>query len=304
MHIIESFALNSGSKIDKPYIYESYAPLQWSTDRYITFQPFGTASFDSRKYSYWEEVLDILRPIFNKNNIHIVQIGSSGEPQIKGTMAMMGKTTLNQSAYLIKNAMLHLGIDSFGVHVASGYQKKIVALYSNMLPENSGPYWSDAKDVRLISSLKDDECPSYANQEHPKTIDRIKPEQVAEAVCELLDIEYTYEFETVYVGKHYAQKRIEVVPTNQIGNWKDFGVDSLILRMDKHFNEAVCASQLEKCACSLVTDKPIRLDLVKHFKKVERPAELDEAITNVFRKLDETKVISVLEVVVKKTDGF
>ena len=37
--------------------------------------------------------------------------------------------------------------------------------------------------------------------------------------------------------------------------------------MDKDFNEAVCASQLEKCPCSLVTDKPIRLDLVKHFKK-------------------------------------
>jgi len=267
MHIVESFALNSGSKIDKPYIYDSYVPLQWSTDRYITFQPFGTAAFESRKYSYWEEVFDILRPIFNKENIHIVQIGASGEPQIKGTMGMMGKTTLNQSAYLIKNAMLHLGIDSFGVHVASGYQKKIVALYSNMIPENSGPYWSKGKDVKLISSLKDNECPSYALQEDPKTIDRIKPEKIAKAVCDLLSIEYAYEFETVYTGKQYAQKRIEVVPTNHIGNWKDFGVDSLILRMDKHFNESVCASQLEKCACSLVTDKPIRLDLIKYFKK-------------------------------------
>tara|TARA_Y100000592_G_C5250713_1_gene212695 strand:- start:13 stop:522 length:510 start_codon:yes stop_codon:yes gene_type:complete len=36
--------------------------------------------------------------------------------------------------------------------------------------------------------------------------------------------------------------------------------------MDKHFNEGVCASQLEKCKCSIVSDKPIRLDLLNFYK--------------------------------------
>ena len=266
MHLLENFALNSGSKIDKPYIYDTYIPLQWDTDKYITFQPWGTDRFDSRKYSYWEEVLDILRPIFNKENIHIVQIGRANEPQIKGTMSMAGKTTINQAAYLIKNSILHLGVDSFGVHFASGFEKKIVALYSNMTPELSGPYWSKPEDVRLISSLEEGESPSYSMVEDPKTIDRIKAEFIAKQVCELLNLEFTYDFETVYMGKEYAQKRIEVVPTNHIGNWQDFNVDSLILRMDKHFNEGVCASQLEKCKCSIVSDKPIRLDLLNFYK--------------------------------------
>ena len=268
MHIVESFALNSASKIDKPYIYDTYIPLQWNTEKYITFQPFGTwPRGQAKRYSYWEEVMDILRPIFDSNGIHIVQIGSKGEPLIKGTMNMAGKTTINQAAYLIKNSLLHLGLDSFGVHIASGYGKKIVALYSNGLPATCGPYWSDEKDVRLICSVKEGEQPSWSEQENPKTIDRIKAEEIAQSVCELLGLKFNYDFETVYVGQNYAQKKIEIVPTNQVGNWKDFGVDSMILRMDKHFNEAVCASQLEKCPCSLVTDQPIRLDLIKYFSK-------------------------------------
>ena len=267
MHIVESFALNSGAKIDKPYIYDSYIPLQWGTDKYITFQPFGTwPRGQAKMYSYWEEVTDILRPIFNKNNIHIVQLGAKGEPQIKGTMPMMGRTSINQVAYLIKNSLLHLGLDSFGVHVASGYGKKIVALYSNSSPQNCGPYWSNQKDIRLMSSVREGELPSYCEFEDPKTIDRIKAEDIAKNVCELLGLEYTYEYETLYVGKEYSQKRIELVPTHHVGNWKDFGVDSLILRMDKHFDESICASQLEKSPCSVVTDKPMSLDLLKYYK--------------------------------------
>ena len=279
MHILESFAINSGSKIDRPYIYDTYIPLQWNTEKYITFQPFGTwPRGQAKQYSYWEEVMDILRPIFDSNGIHIVQIGSKGEPPIKGVMNMIGKTTLNQAAYLIKNSLLHLGLDSFGVHMASGYGKKIVALYSNGLPATCGPYWSDEKDVRLICSVKEGEQPSWCEHENPKTIDRIKAEEVARSVCELLDLNFDYEFETLYIGKEYAQKRIEVVPTNHIGNWKDFGVDSLILRMDKHFSEEMCAAQLEKCHCSIVTDKPVRLDLIKHYKK--RIAELVFIVKN------------------------
>ena len=124
MHLLESFALSTGTKIDKPYIYTSYTPLPLETEKYISFQPWGQKEFDARIYPYWNEVLDILRPSLNEKNIPVIQLGVKGEDKVQGTIDMRGKTSINQAAYVIKNAALHLGIDSFGVHVASGFGKK------------------------------------------------------------------------------------------------------------------------------------------------------------------------------------
>lgn len=271
MHLIESYSLGCGMQIEKPSIYDSYIPLPVSDVRkYVSFQPFGQAP--SRSYSLWPEVTDILRPIFNKEDIALVQIGVETDLKIDGSLDMRGRTSVNQAAYIIKNSILHLGVDSFGVHVASGYGKKIVALYSNMLPSESGPYWSDEKDVSLFSSVKEGEFASYAHQEIPQTIDRILPEKVAEAVCSALNIKFDYPYETLHVGKEYQLDRIEVVPTHTILNWKELKVESLIIRMDKFFNTSILASQLGMCPCSIVTDKPIDLNIIRGFR--DRVTEL------------------------------
>ena len=147
MHLVESFSLNTGLKIGKPYLYEKFVPLPFQND-YITLQPYG--KFESRKYDYWSEVIDILGPTLDKNNIKIVQIGAPPENPLYGCHNMIGQTEFNQAAYLIKNSVLHVGIDSFGIHFASGYGKKMVGLYSNMLPSQSGPYWSDDEDTIIL----------------------------------------------------------------------------------------------------------------------------------------------------------
>lgn len=41
-----------------------------------------------------------------------------------------------------------------------------------------------------------------------------------------------------------------------------------------------------------------------HFTRVERPCDLDGALDNAFRMMDQTSLTTVLEVVVEKTDGF
>ena len=40
MHLVEQYALACGAKIDKPYIYEKFAPLPFNN--YITFSPFSS----------------------------------------------------------------------------------------------------------------------------------------------------------------------------------------------------------------------------------------------------------------------
>ncbi len=265
MHLIESQALNTGLKINKPYIYESYVPLGQDVDKYITIQPYG--AHDARQYSYWLEVLDTLLPLLDKENIKVVQIGVGNEPELPGCVDMRAKTSINQAAYLIKNSLLHLGVDSFGVHVASGYDKKIVALYSNMLPSQSGPYWSNEKDIILLEPERKDSKPSYTAFEFPKTINRIRPEQITRSVAKLLNIKFEFPYDTLHIGKEYESKKVELHPDSYLTNWSELGVDSLIVRMDLEFNEGNLIKQLRLTKCSLVTDRPINLQIIQALKE-------------------------------------
>ena len=261
MHLVESFALNTGLKIGEPYIYEKFVPLPFE-EKYISFQPFG--KYDARKYDYWEEVLEILMPALVKNNIRVIQLGLPDEKLIYGCHNMRGKTDFNQAAYIIKNSLLHFGIDSFGVHFASGYDKKIVALYCNMLPSNSGPYWSKKDDVILLEPEREgkNRC-SYAPVEDPKTINTIKPEDIAKSVCKLLDISLDFPYRTIHIGQDFHVRKIELM---FIENWKQLGVDSVIVRMDQYFHEENLVHQLKRCKCSIITDKPINIKILKTFK--------------------------------------
>ena len=227
MHIIEAYATNSGLKIDKPFIYEKYFPLK--SEKFITLHhPF---KYDSRKYDHWDSVIRLLKPALDKEGIDILQIGSENERPIGKIKNLLGKTTFNQMAYIIKRAMLHVGVDSVPVHIASGFNKKIVALYSNMYPSNSGPYWSKDEDVILIESDKEGDKATYGVDEVPKTINTIKPEEVAAAVCKLLDVEFSYDYETIVTGQYFHVGIVEAVP-EEIIQISNMGTDVVYLRLD------------------------------------------------------------------------
>ena len=143
-----------------------------------------------------------------------------------------------------------MGIDSFGVHLASGFNKKLVGLYCNMYPSNSGPYWSD-KDVCLLEPdrVKHGK-PSYSAIEDPKTINTINVEEIAKSICRLLGLDLNFPFKTLKMGKGYLSRKIELIPAMFIENWKQLVVDSLIVRMDHYFHEENLANQLRRCPCS------------------------------------------------------
>ena len=75
MNLIESYSLQAGAKIDKPFILQKFFPL--AVQKYIVLQPF---SKPSKSYDLWNDVTDILKPILSQNGIEIVQIGAKGEP--------------------------------------------------------------------------------------------------------------------------------------------------------------------------------------------------------------------------------
>ena len=270
MHLLEQYALSCGLKIGKPFLYENFFPLP--NKKYITLQK--EADFPARQYKYWQLVVDLLYPILEKNNISIIQIGSPKDTALKKVINTNGATSIPQAHYIIRNSELHLGIDGFGVHVASGLNKKIVALYSDMRPQNSGPYWSDRKDCILIESPKENKKPSYAFDENPKTIDDIKPEFVANSVLKLLDIEERIDLETVFIGENFnSETYFGFLPDQVILS------DKIIpdIRMDLKFDEKGLCNQLAQQKSTITTNKAISRETILNFKdKIARVIYLVE----------------------------
>jgi ADP-heptose:LPS heptosyltransferase len=218
---------------------EKYFPLD--LDKYITIHPYSKGS---KTYDFWIDVLQLIKPALDKNDIKVLQIGAKGEQPLPHCHAIVGQTSINQIAYVIKGSMLHLGVDSFPVHIASHYDKKIVSLYSNLYPQNAGPYWGDKKDHVLLEPCRDKLKPSFSNDEMPKSLNSIRPEKIARSVLELLGLEFNYDYETIYVGESHVNMMLEGVP-NQIVNPKSLGVDNMIMRMDFEFNEENLIGQLQ-----------------------------------------------------------
>ena len=261
MHLIESYALSSGSKIGTPYIYEKLFPLP--LEKYITLHP--DSSCGAKNYDYWQEVVDFLFPVLLREGFSIIQIGKKEDKAINKCVRINGLTNINQVAYVIRTASLHLGADSFPAHIASAYKKKIVGLYSNNFKENVRPYWGDSKDHVLFQDLGE-KNPSFSSEESPKTINNIKPEDIANSVLQLLGFNDRIKFRTISRGSEYLRRRIESIP-NEVVNETSLGVSSLIVRMDLLFNEEVLIQQLFRSDCIIVTNKPINIKIIKSFKK-------------------------------------
>ena len=261
MHLIERYATACGVKIDKPYIYDTFFPI--NVEKYISFQPFS--KYPSKNYDYWDEVIAIILPYLKQSNITLVHIGAKNDKPINNTLNLCGKTTIPQAAYVIKNSIMHIGADSFAAHIASGYGKKIVALYSNNNINNVKPYWSKPEDVILLSP-NINKKPQYSIDEAPKSINSIKPETIAEGILKLLNVPYANLPKTVHIGNEYINKTLEIIPDKPIDP-AQIGLDTVIIRMDYVFNEQVLELFLQQKKCIIITNKPINEELLKKYKQ-------------------------------------
>lgn len=189
MHLLESYALVSGQKISSCFIHEEIIELPYQ--KYITLHSEHDKG-TSRRYRRWKDVVDLL--INNKNfDYEIVQIGQNRDPiNEKVNERYVGRTNYHSLAFLIKNASLHLGYDSLPVHLASHFNKKIVALYPQY-KGHTGPYFSEEKDIIIlepeykINSHNGKKIkPSYSS--NCSLMNTIEPELVYKSVLQLLNI--------------------------------------------------------------------------------------------------------------------
>ncbi len=264
MHLLETYSLATGGKIDKPFIYTTFFPLP--VERYITFQ--AQSKFNSKNYDFWQDVLNILYPILESVGIKIVQVGSQNEYPYQYVIDLKGRTDIHQLAYVIQNSLLHLGPDSLGIHISSFFDIPIVGLYSCSPRAISGPYFGTCDKQIIFEGYKRTKNgkPSYAAEEAPKSINTINPEEIAGAVLKLLGIDRSIPFETVYIGSKYSHNILrELVPNCNI---QVQGPSNIVteVRMDLEYNEQFLFKQLQTTRCAIVTDKPISLDKLKPFR--------------------------------------
>jgi hypothetical protein len=262
MHLVEQYALSCGVKIDKPFIETSYFPIE--AEKYITLH--ASHRIQSKTYDYYNDVIDYIYPFLRKNGIEVVQIGNKEEPKISNCLHYQGRTTIKQAAYVIKNSILHLGTDSFSTHVASGFGKKIVSLYSVLYKECCGPYWSDSNDCILFEPDRNKYKASFSDQENPKTINSIMPEKIACAVLDMLGIEHNLNnIETIHIGQAYHAGSLAVIPNHVMPNNFAPNQPANILGHE-HFDEQNITRWAYNRKVNIFLDQPMNIEYLKTVK--------------------------------------
>lgn len=263
MKLIDTYALSAGAKIDKPFIFEQFFPLPF--EKYITLQ--AQTKFDSKDYSYWQDVINVLYPYLEKNGIKIIQVGGAGELQYQYVVDLRGRTEVSQLAYIIKGSLLHLGSDSFCTHLADHYNVPFVGLYSVSQSSISGPQFDKKENQVCIDAYlrTRNGKPSYSDKESPKCVDLVMPEEIVNHALAILKIDAKAPFETIFMGDRYSAKIIrEFIPKQaiQIHN-PEVPIE---IRMDIEFNEEVLAQQLSTAKAIVITNKRINKALLAQFR--------------------------------------
>ncbi len=197
-------------------------------------------------------------------DIQVVQLGNKDDKQVPGCYIAVGQTDSNQKAYVIKNSALHICSNNLSLQIASSYDKRIVALFSNSYYEQFKPYWSSADKVSVLKGAS--KKPSFNPNENPKTINLIGPEKVAESILRNLGAIHSFEFSSLKVGALYKSRRVESSLSHPISDIKSLGVETLIVRLDYNYNLENLVAQLEICPCSIVANKTIPEDILKKYK--------------------------------------
>lgn len=264
MHILEQYAVNCGVKIGQPYIFKEYIPIPF--DKYIVLH--AGSGMESKNYDYYDDVVSFLKPYLDKHNIHIVQIGGEKERKIKNCYYLLGSTK-KQMAYIIDNSLLYFGNDTISLHLASYFQKKIVCASSVLYEECFYPYWSNKKDYVIINSHRNGLKPSFSNHESPKTINLINPEEIVKHILNYLNINFNNLPTSIYRGAKSTEAIIEIAP-DQIVDKNTFNNFVLNIRLDyfpNFDNLNPILQNLQTRPATIVTNRPINLDVLKIFKK-------------------------------------
>jgi len=206
MNKIEKISLSYALKSSKPFINFCFYPLPF--DKYVTMD--FSKDPQSLCYNHWQDVVDIIKPYLDENNIRILRLGDANSYQVDGIQDYTSKT-FNQNAYILKNSMLHFGSNGLLSFLSSNLGIPLVSLFSG-IPSSLFPFPENSKRI-FIDSPKDGKNPSFSDYEFPKTIDKIDPCEISRSILNLLNISHQLESsKLIFQGDMSNIKTIEIIP--------------------------------------------------------------------------------------------
>ena len=264
--LIEVYAKDMGVKIGTPVLPTHYIPIPF--EKYITIHT--SDKVPAKNYSYWEIVIKILKKEFESRNIKIIQIGTKQDPHLEGVDIFYNDTTFKQTFFIIKNSLLHVGIDSCPVHIASAYGVPTVSVYGHTYAGTCGPVWKNKRVI--LEPFRNKKCQSFSLSEHPKSVDSIPVEKIANAVFKTLGFSSFKSEKTLHTGSKFLHKTIDIIPATN--NFLDKILNAKIrVRMDLSFDENSLVDILKHTEnkIEIITERLVNKDILNYFKsKIEK----------------------------------
>lgn len=254
MHTLERYALSCGVKIDRPYIFEEFYPLNF--EKYITID--ASADIGTKKYDYYNEVVNLIKNYLDENDIKILQIGNQNDTKIISAHTSFD-ANVSQKAYIVSKSLFHIGNNEYTSTLAAHFGVKNIFLNSISYSQNVKPYWNDCLVIEPERSGK----PSFGTQEVVKQINKIKPEHIAQSVFDCLGLSDAINVNTFKIGSDYLNKNVSVIPNCVFNTNLPF----VISRLDKEYNQEVLMEQLKVSKVHIITSKPIHPDILNQFKQ-------------------------------------
>ena len=154
-------------------------------NKYITVQ--GQTRQDPKDYDHLDEVLEKI------SGYTILQVGGPNDKEVKHDQDLRGKTSIHELAYIIENAVMHIGGDSLPMHVAGMTGTDAVIMFGGTYPQQGmAPFYSP--HVRCVETQDRGPCGTSCHLEkctakdmgYDKCINNIPLERVLEEVRDIL----------------------------------------------------------------------------------------------------------------------
>lgn len=262
MKLLQTYSRNTSVDIKhKPKLVEKFFPLG-GINKYITLQT--KSGMPAKDYSQYQEVIDLLFPILEKEGIKILHLGQDSPPLSK-VINLNNQTSIGQAAFLLKKSLLHVGADSWMAHFCGAEEVPLVSLYGSTTVANHSPYHFNKDKTIFLESHRNGNKATFAREENPKTVDFINPEDIASSVLKLLNLEFSFPYKTLFIGQNYQNRIIESAP-NQVIDVRNLNLPQLIIRADYCFNEQNIFNQAGLGKISILTDRALNPQLLQTIK--------------------------------------
>ncbi|MBV8399508.1 MAG: methyltransferase domain-containing protein, partial [Acetobacteraceae bacterium] len=137
-HLTAYFCAEAGLLPALPQLREEVAPFPIEQRYWVTIHPkAGWSVYKEWSIDNWNEIITRVHQTYPQ--VVVVQIGGSGDPALHETdYDLRGRTSVSQTLWLVKNSVLHLGVDSFTNHAAGAFRHPAVIVFGSTSPMGSG----------------------------------------------------------------------------------------------------------------------------------------------------------------------